>query len=81
MDREFERRSNEDALVNAMADLNPLTACVGFTVEHIHPCTMHCVNLGTLQAHNGALIQLLCQHSPFLLILAQYFPNLLQVGF
>ena len=73
MDREFTRRSSEDALVNCMGDLNPLTACVGFTVEHLHPCTMHCVNLGTLQCHNGSLMQLLCEHGPLLLIYSSCF--------
>ena len=70
LDREFERRSNEDSLVNAMGALNPLTSCIGFNTKQIQPCTMHCVNLGLLQVHSGALLQILCHQGSLFNILS-----------
>ena len=42
-----------------------MIALPGFQVQQLRWCTMHCINLGCLQAFNGSVLSLLCSHGFF----------------
>lgn len=44
---------------------HPMMALAGFEVRQLRWCTMHCINLGALQAFNGSVLSLLCSNGFF----------------
>ena len=65
--KQYQRRSRQDILDNAMGSLkNPLSELSWFDARwQLKPCSMHIVNLGVLQVHNGSCLQLLIEQNLF----------------
>ena len=59
--------AGRDILDNAMGSLkNPLSELSWFDARwQLKPCSMHIVNLGVLQVHNGSCLQLLIEQNFF----------------
>ena len=63
--RQFPRRSSANIVAQVMpAGANPLICLRAFNPAlQFKFCSMHVVNLGCLQVHNGSVVQLLLVHS------------------
>lgn len=65
--KQYQRRSKQEIVHNCMATLkNPLCLLPWFDGRwQLKACSMHVVNLGVLQVHNGSCLQLLIQQNFF----------------